>query len=176
MEMGEIELNGAHNKERLCDSLWASCGRTQAILFSKCFLVWTCWHKNIYTSWHVGFLLTGPRAHKQTQSTDLVRERERLQRWRKSWPAHRLPSGILPHTKQSGILPHTVCVTYYHTPTKPIARCTLNTKNCTLQPFHCAYYCTSHISFCTKYTSYNTHRVIFTSNSNTACCRLQPAH
>lgn len=122
------------------------------------------------------FCWLGPQAHKQTQSTDLARERERLQRWRKSWPAHRLPSGILPHTKQSGILPHTVCVTYYHTPTKPIARCTLNTKNCTLQPFHCAYYCTSHISFCTKYTSYNTHRVIFTSNSNTACCRLQPAH
>ena len=74
------------------------------------------------------------------------------------------------------ISPHQLTVSYYHTPTKPIARCTLNTKNCTLQPFHCAYYCTSHISFCTKYTSYNAHRVIFTSNSNTACCRLQPAH
>ena len=80
MVMGEIKLDGPHNKERLCDSLWASCGRTQAIMFTKCFLVWTCWvvDTKIFILLDTrAFRWLGPQAHKQTQSTDLARERER---------------------------------------------------------------------------------------------------
>ena len=78
----------------------------QTILFLTWFLYIELWcpYKNIYTSWHLGFSLTGPATLANT--VDCFRE-ERLQRGRKMWP-------------------HTDCgVADYHiAPNKPIALCT----------------------------------------------------
>ena len=154
--MGEIELNGAHNKERLCDSLWASCGRTQAILFSKCFLVWTCWHKNIYTSWHVGFLLTGPLAHQQTQSTDLARERERDCNGGGKAGQHTDCRVAYYHTPNKVVYYHTLCVSHIttHQPNPlRVAHLIQKTVHCNLFTAHITAHPTFHFVQSTLHTT-----------------------
>ena len=83
------------------------------------------------------------------------------------------------HTPNKVVYYHTLCVSHIttHQPNPlRVAHLIQKTVHCNLFTAHITAHPTGNGSYCTKYTSYNTHRVIFTSNSNTACCRLQPAH
>ena len=152
------------SKERLCDSMWASCGRTQAIFFLKCFLVRTFWHKNIYTSWHKGFLLTGPRAHKQTQSTDLARERERDCNGGGKAGRYTDCRVAYYHTPNEVVYYHTLCVSHITTPTNSVILPHKNQTHCMLYTWYKQLYtatfslhiqnCTSHMEWFILYTAH----------------------